>query len=247
MNLINIKNLSKTYHTKTKEIKAIDNITLNIKEHEIIGIVGASGCGKSTLLNILTHLEKPTSGSIIENKELVIGYMMQTDALLPWLTVYENCILGLKLKKMNSKENIDYVNNLLTKFGLIEFKNEYPNNLSGGMRQRVALIRTLAIKPNILLLDEPFSKLDIDSRITISDDVYKIIKDLKITTILISHDISETITLCDRVVVLTSRPANIKNIYCINYNNDLLPSEKRTSMLFSYLYKEIWGDIEHVT
>lgn len=247
MKLITIKKLSKTYHTPTKEIKAIEDITLDIREHEILGIVGTSGCGKSTLLNILTKLEKESSGTIKEEKELIIGYMMQTDALLPWLTVYENCILGLKLKKINTPENIEYVNNLLSKYGLNDFKNEYPKNLSGGMRQRVALIRTLAIKPNILLLDEPFSKLDIDSRITISDDVYKIIKDLNITTILISHDISETITLCDRVVVLSNRPAIIKNIYLTNYDNNLLPSEKRNTKVFSYLYKVIWSDIEHVT
>ena len=137
----------------------------NIDEGKILGIIGTSGCGKSTLFNIITKLEKPTSGYIKENKKLKIGYMMQTDALLPWLTVYENAILGLKLKKILTKENIEYVNSLLKKYGLFEFSSEYPNNLSGGMRQRVALIRTLAIKPNILLLDEPFSKLDIDSRI----------------------------------------------------------------------------------
>lgn len=140
MKLITIKNLSKTYHTPTKEIKAIEDITLDIREHEILGIVGTSGCGKSTLLNILTKLEKESSGTIKEEKELIIGYMMQTDALLPWLTVYENCILGLKLKKINTPENIEYVNNLLSKYGLNDFKNEYPKNLSGGMRQRVVCI-----------------------------------------------------------------------------------------------------------
>lgn len=247
MNLIKLKNISKIYHTPTKEIKALDNISFSIKKHEILGIVGTSGCGKSTLLNLITKLEMPSSGSIEENDKLVIGYMMQNDALLPWLTVYENCILGLKLKKILTKENIEYVNNLLTKYGLIDFKNEYPKNLSGGMRQRVALIRTLAIKPNILLLDEPFSKLDIDSRITISDDVYKIIKELNITTIIISHDISETITLCDRVIVLSNRPGKIKNIYLTDYNTSLLPSEKRNTKVFTYLYKVIWGDIDHVT
>ena len=247
MNLIKIKNVSKTYHTLTKEIKALDNLSFNIKEHEILGIVGTSGCGKSTLLNLITKLETPTSGSIEENKKLIIGYMMQNDALLPWLTVYENCILGLKLKNNLTKENIQYVNDLLTKYGLIDFKNECPKNLSGGMRQRVALIRTLAIKPDILLLDEPFSKLDIDSRITISDDVYKIIKELNITTIIISHDISETITLCDRIIVMSNRPGKVKNIYLTDYNNNLLPSEKRNTQVFSHLYKEIWGDIDHVT
>lgn len=137
MNLINIVSLCKKYHTPTKEIIALDNITFNIEEGKILGIIGTSGCGKSTLFNIITKLEKPTSGYIKENKKLKIGYMMQTDALLPWLTVYENAILGLKLKKILTKENIEYVNSLLKKYGLFEFSNEYPNNLSGGMRQRV--------------------------------------------------------------------------------------------------------------
>ena len=168
--------------------------------------------------------------------------MMQEDALLPWLTVYENCILGLKLQHKLTNESKQYVDKLLEKYELIEFKNEYPNNLSGGMRQRVALIRTLAIKPNILLLDEPFSKLDIDSRINISDDVYKIIKELKITTILITHDISEAITLSDRIIVLTSRPGTIKNRYLIKFDEDT-PSKKRNTNYFNFLYKTIWSDI----
>ena len=245
MNLISIKKLSKTYHTPTKEIKSLDTITLDINESEILGIVGASGCGKSTLLNILTKIEQPDTGTITEHKKLNIGYMMQNDALLPWLTVYDNALLALKLQKKLTIENKCYVKKLLKKYGLYDFKNEYPNNLSGGMRQRVALIRTLATKPNILLLDEPFSRLDIDSRITISDDVYKIIKELKITTILVSHDISETITICDRIVVLTKRPGKIKNIYLNNEDKDLLPSIKRNTDNFNTLYKYIWSDIEH--
>lgn len=138
MNLINIVSLSKKYHTPTKEIIALENINLDIIEGKILGIIGTSGCGKSTLFNILTKLEKTSNGYIRENKKLVIGYMMQTDALLPWLTVYENAIIGLKLKKILTKENIEYVNSLLEKYDLLEFKDEYPNNLSGGMKQRVA-------------------------------------------------------------------------------------------------------------
>ena len=242
MKLIEIKNLNKIYHTPTKEVISLNNINLTINKEEIISIVGTSGCGKSTLLNILTKLLTPSSGTIIEHEELRIGYMMQEDALLPWLTVYENCILGLKLQHKLTNESKQYVDKLLEKYELIEFKNEYPNNLSGGMRQRVALIRTLAIKPNILLLDEPFSKLDIDSRINISDDVYKIIKELKITTILITHDISEAITLSDRIIVLTSRPGTIKNRYLINFDEDT-PSKKRNTNYFNLLYKTIWSDI----
>ena len=246
MKLINITNLSKTYHTKEKEILSIDDISLDISESEILSIVGPSGCGKSTLLNILTNLENASHGQIRENKPLVIGYMMQNDALLPWLTVRNNALLGLKLQHKLNEENIAYVDNLLKKYDLFDFKDNYPDNLSGGMRQRLALIRTLAIKPNILLLDEPFSKLDIDSRITISDDVYHIIKELNITTILISHDIAEALSLSDRIVVLTKRPAKIKNIYNITLSEYDSPSSKRQTPEFTKLYNMIWSDIDHV-
>lgn len=246
MKLINITNLSKTYHTKEKEVKSLNDINLDITYKEILAIVGPSGCGKSTLLNILTKLEKPSEGLVRENKKLIIGYMMQNDALLPWLTVRNNALLGLKLKNILTKENINYVDELLKKYDLYDFKDSYPDNLSGGMRQRVALIRTLAIKPNILLLDEPFSKLDIDSRITISDDVFKIIKELNITTILISHDIAEAISLSDRVVVLSKRPGSIKEIYDILIPQETLPSRKRQTLEFNKLYKQIWSEIDHV-
>lgn len=247
MKLINITNLSKTYHTKEKEILSIDDISLDINESEIISIIGPSGCGKSTLLNTLTNLENPSIGKISANKPLILGYMMQNDALLPWLTVKNNALLGLKLQHKLTNENINYVDELLKRYGLYEFKDNYPDNLSGGMRQRLALIRTLAIKPNILLLDEPFSKLDIDSRITISDDVYKIIKELNITTILISHDIAEAISLSDRIIVLTKRPTKIKRIYDIDLNEYDSPSGKRQTPEFNKLYKMIWSDIDHVS
>lgn len=246
MKLIKITNLSKTYHTKEKEILSIDDISLDINEAEIISIVGPSGCGKSTLLNILTNLEKPSKGNFHTYKPLIIGYMMQNDALLSWKTVRDNALLGLKLKNMLNKENIQYVDNLLKKYDLYDFKDNYPDSLSGGMRQRLALIRTLAIKPNILLLDEPFSKLDIDSRITISDDVYKIIKELNITTILISHDIAEAISLSNRIVILTKRPAKIKDIISIDLNKYSSPSLKRQTDEFNKLYNIIWSKIDHV-
>lgn len=246
MKLINISNLSKTYHTKEKEILSIDDISLDIDKYEILSIIGPSGCGKSTILNILTNLENSSKGNIVAHDKLIIGYMMQNDALLPWLNVYDNALLGLKLQHKLSKENKEYVDSLLHKYGLYEFKNNFPDSLSGGMRQRVALIRTLAIKPNILLLDEPFSKLDIDSRITISDDVYKIIKELKITTILISHDIAEAISLSDRIVILSKRPAKIKEIYKLDNEIDQLPSVRRQTTKFNELYNMIWSKIDHV-
>lgn len=245
MNLINISNLSKTYHTITKEIKALDNITYDIEENKIISIVGPSGCGKSTLLNLITKSEIPSEGIIRNNKDLTIGYMMQSSALLPWLTVFDNAILGLDIKGIKNKESIEYVNSLLKKYDLYDFKDEHPSNLSGGMKQRLALIRTLAIKPNILLLDEPFSKLDIETRKNISNDVYKIIKELNITTILITHDIEEALSLSNDIVLLSKRPGRIKAVYKLNFDESILPTERKKDSIFSILYDDIWRNIDH--
>lgn len=245
MNLINICNLTKIYHTKTKEIKALDNISYNIEDNKIISIVGPSGCGKSTLLNLITTSELPSSGIIRRNKNLIIGYMMQTDALLPWMNVFENACLGLSLKNEKTDEATAYVNELLKKYDLYDFKDEYPDNLSGGMRQRLALIRTLAIKPNILLLDEPFSKLDVETRKNISDDVYKIIKELNISAILITHDIEEALSLSDDVILLTKRPGKIKAVYKLNFDESILPSKRRKDEFFDTLYDNLWSNIDH--
>ena len=175
--ILTIKNLSKTYYTKKEETLAIKDFTFDIKENTITAIVGPSGCGKSTLLNIIGGLDGKTTGEIIFNKDKnKIGYMFQNDCLFPWLNILDNCLIGLKIKKELTPEKKEYVINLLTNYGLKDFIYSYPNNLSGGMRQRVALIRTLATNPDILLLDEPFSALDFETRQLVSDDVYKIIK-----------------------------------------------------------------------
>lgn len=192
-NIISINKLSKKYHSKG-ETTAIKNLTLSVKEGEYLAIVGPSGCGKSTLLSILSGIEKKSSGSIILHKDNIkFGYMLQEDCLFPWLNILDNCLLGLKINKEITKENKEYVIKLLNDYGLHDFIYSYPNSLSGGMRQRVALIRTLAIKPDILLLDEPFSALDYQTRLALSDDVYKMIKDNQKTVIMITHDIAESI------------------------------------------------------
>ena len=192
-NIISINKLSKKYHSKG-ETTAIKNLTLSVKEGEYLAIVGPSGCGKSTLLSILSGIEKKSSGSIILHKDNIkFGYMLQEDCLFPWLNILDNCLLGLKINKEINKENKEYVIKLLNDYGLHDFIYSYPNSLSGGMRQRVALIRTLAIKPDILLLDEPFSALDYQTRLALSDDVYKMIKDNQKTVIMITHDIAESI------------------------------------------------------
>lgn len=192
--ILTIKNLSKIYHTDNSEILAIDGLNLNIKEGEFVAIVGPSGCGKTTLLSILCGLENKSSGEITYPKgKLKMGYMLQNDTLFPWLNILDNCMLGLKVEKNITNENKNKVLKLLETYGLKDFIYKYPNNLSGGMKQRVALIRTLAINPDILLLDEPFSALDYQTRLAVSDDVWKIIKKEKKTTIMITHDIAEVI------------------------------------------------------
>lgn len=247
-NLLTIKNLQKNYITVKEEIKAIDTIDLDIYKDEIVTLVGTSGCGKSSLLSILSNIEKPTKGEIIySKKDLTIGYMLQNDALLPWLTILDNALLGLKIKKKLTHENINYVKSLLKSYHLDDFEDKYPHELSGGMRQRVALIRTLATKPDILLLDEPFSALDYQSRLAISDDVYKIIKEEHITAIMVSHDIAEAISMSDRVIVLSKRPCHIKKIYPISLTNKKSPIENRKAKEFASYYEQIWKDLDYVS
>ena len=243
--ILEVKNLSKTYYTKKGEIKAIDDISFDIKEGEFIAIVGLSGCGKSTLLSILANLEKKTSGKIRFNKDnFTIGYMLQDDALFDWLTILDNAVLGLDIKKEKTKDNIEYTKNLLKNYGLEKFIYKYPHELSGGMKQRTALIRTLAIKPDILLLDEPFSALDYQTRVAISNDVYNIIKKEKKTVIMVTHDLAEAISLADRVIVLSKRPSRIKSIYEINFANRSTPIENRKAIEFPMYYEKIWKDLD---
>ena len=242
--LLEIQNLRKNYHTQNGEIYAIDNISFNIENQEFVCIIGSSGCGKSTLLNILAELEEKSSGNIIKKENLKIGYMLQDDALFPWLTILDNALLGLVIENKKNKENIEYVISLLEKYGLKDFLNKYPSELSGGMRQRVALIRTLAIKPDILLLDEPFSALDYVSRLKVSEDVSKILKSEKKTALMITHDIAEAISLANRIIVLSKRPAKIKNIYNINIDGNS-PLERRKSKLFSIYYDKLWKELDN--
>lgn len=242
--LLKIQNLSKYYHNKNTETKAIDNLTFDVYENEILAIVGPSGCGKSTLLSILADLEKKTSGKIIKKNNYKIGYMLQTDSLFPWLTILDNTLIGLDIYHRKTKENIDKVFNLLKKYGLYEFKDQYPSSLSGGMRQRVALIRTLAINPDLILLDEPYSALDYQTRLALSNDMYQIIKNEKKTAILITHNISEAVSMADRVIVLTRRPCTIKKVYDIKLENKTNPIDNRKDSKFNYYYDMIWRDLD---
>ena len=245
--LLEINNISKTFNTLNGEINAIKSISFDVNNEDFIAIVGSSGCGKSTLLNIISGLLEKTNGTIKFYKENpIIGYMLQEDALLPYLNILDNATLGLSLKKIKTKENIEYTKKLLETYGLKDFIYKYPKELSGGMKQRVALIRTLAIKPDILLLDEPFSALDYQSRLSVSEDVYKIIKKEKKTVIMITHDIAEAISLSDKIIVLSKRPSIVKKIYDIKMENKSTPINNRTCKEFSDYYDKIWRDLDEI-
>lgn len=244
-NILNIKNLKKIYHTPKQETLAVENFSFDLKEGEFVAIVGPSGCGKSTILSILSGLEDSSDGNFIFKNNAKVGYMLQQDALFEWKTILKNCLLGLEINNNLTKENEEYVISLLNNYGLGDFINSYPNNLSGGMRQRVALIRTLALKPDILLLDEPFSALDYQTRLAVSDDVYKILKREKKSAIIVTHDLAEAISIADRVIVLSKRPSVIKKIYDIKLTNKSTPIENRCAKEFAYYYDLIWKDIDH--
>ena len=215
--LLSLENVSKSFFSSKKQTEVLSNISFNIQKNEIIALLGPSGCGKSTLLNILSSLEEQTSGTITLNGKL--GYMFQKDALLPWRNIFSNICLGLEIKKKKTNENIEYANELIKKYKLNDFINNFPNQISGGMKQRVALIRTLVLKPDLLLLDEPFSALDAQTKIAVQNDVYNIIKQEKKSALIVTHDIGEAIALADKIIILSDRPAKVKKIVNIKINN----------------------------
>ncbi len=238
--ILKIKNLKKNYHTKKKEIPTIQDLNLTIEKGDFISIIGPSGCGKSTILSILSEVDKDYTGEIIKDKNTTTGYMLQNDSLFEWKTVLKNCTLGLEIKK---DTNTKYVKKLLEKYGLKEFINTYPNQLSGGMRQRVALIRTLATNPDILLMDEPFSALDYQTRLKVADDIYKIIKKENKTVIMVTHNIEEAIIMSNKIIILSKRPAKIKNIINVELENPSTPinniNDKNYNKYFNIIWKEI--------
>lgn len=242
--LLKIKNLKKNYHTPKEEIEAIEDFSFDLCENEFVAIVGPSGCGKSTILSILSGIENMSSGNIKNLNNSSIGYMLQSDNLFEWRTILENCLLGLEINGKLNEENKKYVLSLLETYGLKNFINSYPSNLSGGMRQRVSLIRTLATRPDILLMDEPFSALDYQTRLAVSDDVFNIIKKEKKSVIMVTHDIAEAISMADKVIVLSKRPTKIKKIFDINLSNKSNPINNRKSKEFSYYYDLIWKEID---
>lgn len=249
--ILKIENIRKIYQAKNDELEALKSINLKVNEGEFVSIIGPSGCGKSTLLSIIAGLEEKTSGKIyIDNEEIVgvsrkIGYMLQKDSLLEWRSIYQNIMIGLEIQGIKNKENEKYVKDLLKKYNIYDFRNKYPSQLSGGMRQRVALIRTLAIRPQILLLDEAFSALDYQTRMLVIKDVYRILKNENKTVLMVTHDISEAISMSDRVVVLSNRPSVIKKIYDINFDMESRdPMNCRENSKFSKYYENLWKELD---
>lgn len=250
MAVLNVHKIEQKYQAVNGEITALKEINFSVEKGEFISIVGPSGCGKSTLLSIIAGLIKPTSGEIHVNGERIegisdhIGYMLQKDNLLEWRTIYKNVILGLEIRKNLTPENLERVVQLLKTYELYEFKDKYPSQLSGGMRQRVALIRTLAINPDILLLDEAFSALDYQTRLTVTNDVYQILKQEQVTTLMVTHDIPEGISMGDKVVILSSRPAVVKEIIPIQFETEnRTPLSCRKSPKFSGYFDYIWKEL----
>ena len=244
--IVSIRKLAKTFHTIHGETLALKDFTLDIGEGEFIVIVGPSGCGKTTVLSILASLLKPSSGTIKYDKDdITRGYMLQDDHLFPWRTIYDNVCIGLEIQGNATAKSKLKAEQLLKTYGLEKFRNYYPNQLSGGMRQRAALIRTLVIDPEILLLDEPFSALDYQTRLAVTDDIGSIIKKESKTVIMVTHDLTEAISLADRVVVLTKRPGTIKNVYDIELTGtDHSPSQNRNAPEFMNYYNMIWKELD---
>ena len=249
---LKVENLTKNYHTLSGETEALKDISFEVNEGEFISIVGPSGCGKSTILNIIAKLIDKSSGKITLNGEEIkkgtdkIGYMFQNDNLFDWLTVWENVILGLKIKKCMNRINLIKVENLLRSYQLYDFKDSYPRELSGGMRQRVALIRTLALSPELLILDEPFSALDYVTRIRVSDEIYSIIRKENKTALMVTHDIGEAITTSDRVIILSSRPSKIKKVLNIYYDEEYdTPFKRREAIQYKDYFNTVWKELDN--
>jgi NitT/TauT family transport system ATP-binding protein len=251
MNKVEVNHIYMNYHSLKGETEAIKDINFSVAEGEFVSIVGPSGCGKSTVLNIIAGLLKPSSGTVcVDNTECnviskKIGYMFQRDHLFEWLTVWDNVALGLKIQHRLTPEAKEKIDLLLTNYNLWEFRNHRPDELSGGMRQRVALIRTLALDPDVLLLDEPFSALDYQTRLNVSDEIYQIIKQEDKTAIMVTHDISEAVSMSNRVVVLSKRPAAVKKIFNISFNKEYAtPLKHREAPEFRVYFNDIWKELD---
>jgi len=248
---LRLDGVSLTYQAENGEVEALRGVSLTAREGELVAIVGPSGCGKSTLLSIVAGLMAPTAGAVLlggqpqSGLNRKIGYMLQKDNLLAWRTVRGNARLGLELRGLLTAESAAHVDTLLETYGLGAFQDKYPGQLSGGMRQRAALIRTLAPGPELLLLDEAFSALDYQTRLSVTDDVYRILKSERKTALMVTHDIPEAISMADRVVVLTGRPATVRDVVPITFGAEALPPlGRRNEPAFGRYFNTIWRELD---
>jgi len=242
-NILELQDISHAYHGMEGETLALSHLSFSLKQGDFVSIVGPSGCGKSTLLSIISGLIPPESGNVILNGTH-IGYMLQKDHLLEWRSVYRNIILGLEVQHSVTADTKEKAYGLLKQYGLEQFASAKPSELSGGMRQRVALIRTLILKPDLLLLDEPFSALDYQTRLAVADDIGQIIRKENRTAILVTHDLAEAISLGDRVIVLTERPGTVKTIVPIHFPEDKnTPLLRRNTPEFNEYFHAIWKEL----
>ena len=242
MNILKFTNVSMNYHTKRQETQALDNLSFHVERGEFCAMIGPSGCGKSTILSLAAGLLAPTAGKI-ERDGTSVGYMLQRDELFPWRTIEKNILLPLEIKKKNDKVARARALYLAEKYGLKDFLKSYPDQLSGGMRQRAALILTLALSPDLLLLDEPFSALDYQTRLAVCDDVYRIIKSEEKTALLITHDIGEAISVADRIFVLSARPAHLKAEHKVGFESTTPPLKRRECEGFSKWFEILWKEL----
>ncbi|MBR2341533.1 MAG: ABC transporter ATP-binding protein [Clostridia bacterium] len=239
--VLRFENVSMRYHTKQGETVAVQDLNFSIREGEFTAIIGPSGCGKTTLLSLAAGLLAPSNGRILSSG-VSFGYMLQRDELFPWRTIEKNLYLPLEIKGTNTPKNRERALALAEKYGLKQFLKSYPSALSGGMRQRAALIRTLALNPDVLLLDEPFSALDYQTRLNVCNDVYKIIREENKTALLITHDISEAISVADKIFVLSKRPAKILSEHVVSFPEDE-PLKRRENKEFSKWFEILWEEL----
>ncbi len=248
--MIKVQNAALTYQSPEGEVEALRNVSFAMEEGAFYSIVGPSGCGKSTLLGAIAGLEQLSGGAIYLDEEEIrgpnpkIGLMPQSDQLFGWKTIRDNVLLGLQVRRENTPERRAHADELLVRYGLAEFADKRPSQLSGGMRQRCSLIRTLVPQPRILLLDEPFSALDYQTRLAVSADVYEILRREEMTALLVTHDIAEAISMSDRVVVLSGRPAVVKEIHDMGKLRALSPMERRDTEEFHTFFNTIWKELE---
>lgn len=249
-NILEVNHVNFSYHSLQGEMPALSDITFSIKPGEFLAIVGPSGCGKSTLLNLMAGLLKPESGEIrfidqplTEEMRNHIGYMLQSDQLFEWRTIYRNVCLGLEIRKQLNIKSMEYARQLLIDYGLENFMDAKPSQLSGGMRQRAALCRTLVLKPSLLFLDEPFSALDYQTRLDVGNDIGTIIKKENKTAILVTHDLEEAVSLANRILILTKRPGKVKNIISLDFPYSLSPMERRNTESFRNYFNLIWKEL----